>query len=235
MPGAPDRGAHPDPDVDRQRDTPLAVQRVGPGAKLASDHAFAAALVTLWHRVSAAGGAVGFSPAAGRPEVAARAAEAVQQVRAGSLLGVAVFRGRALLGVGFLRPGRDLQAHTGTIAWVMVEPGAQRTGIGTLLMGALLSIADERGIDRLDCVVRDGAHLQAYFARFAFAECGRLPGWVRLPRGAGVANGSDDDPAHHLADDPAHDPADGSADGSADESAEERDEVVLVRLARARR
>ena len=58
---------------------PVEVRRVGPGGSMASDKAFAVALLTLWHRVAQAGGAVGFVLPADRSSVGAAVSEVIKQ------------------------------------------------------------------------------------------------------------------------------------------------------------
>ena len=56
--------------------------------------------------------------------------------------------------------------------------GSTGAGLGTRLMTDLLALAYERGLQRLDLEVQDGAGLGAFFTRFGFAEWGRRPGWI---------------------------------------------------------
>jgi len=156
------------------------LRRVGPGGSWASDSAFGVALVTLWHRVAEAGGAVGFARPVTRAEVAAVVAPLVDDLRSGRLVGFAVNRGRTLVGVGLLRPGRGATSHTGELVTVLVDPQLRGRGSGTLLMDALLGAADELGLERIQASVRDGDELPAYFAQFGFTVWGRRPGWIRL-------------------------------------------------------
>lgn len=161
----------------------VTLRRVGPGGTWASDSAFGVAVVTLWHRVAEAGGAVGFAPTAGRAEVAAVVAGLVDDLRSGRAFGFALNRHRTLVGVGLLRPGRGLSAHTGEIVAVMVDPDLRGSGSGTRLMTALLGRARELGLSRVEACVREGAGLADFFGRFGFAEWGRRPGWIRLGPG----------------------------------------------------
>lgn len=158
----------------------ITVDRVGPGGGLASDSAFGVALVTLWQRVAEAGGAVGFPPPVVRSEVAARAAGLVDGLRTGRMVAVAANRARRLIGVGFLRPGQGTGPHTGRIELLLVDPAHTGAGLGTRLMRDLLALAVERGLQRLDVEIADGAGLAEFFARSGFVEWGRRPGWIRL-------------------------------------------------------
>ena len=156
----------------------VTVDRVGPSGGVASDSAFGVALVSLWQRVAEAGGPVGFPRPVTRSEVAARAAGLVAEMRTGRLVAVAANRARRLIGVAILRPGRGTSQHTGRIELLLVDPAHTGAGLGTRLMTDLLALAYERGLQRLDLEVQDGAGLGAFFTRFGFAEWGRRPGWI---------------------------------------------------------
>ncbi|MDQ6658689.1 MAG: GNAT family N-acetyltransferase [Actinomycetota bacterium] len=161
--------------------------RVGPDGTMAADGQFGLALTTLWHAVSLAGGAVGFVPSVARADVAARAAAAVTELRAAKASGIALIADRQLVGFGMLTAGTGLMSHTGEIAAVMVDPALQGTGLGGGLMTEILALARLLGLERVSLSIRQGAGLDAFYARFGFVECGRRPGWVR------VADGDDRD------------------------------------------
>ncbi|MTD13127.1 GNAT family N-acetyltransferase [Nakamurella sp. YIM 132087] len=158
-------------------------RRVGPAATMAADSAFAVALVTLWHRVSLAGGAVGFLADSTRPEIAARAAGVVDGLKRGRTRGQALTAGRTLVGFGLLTPGESLVAHTGMITLVMIDPDHQRQGLGDRIMEGLLEQARELGIERLELTVRGGEGLERFYARFGFEVEGSRPGWIRVAPG----------------------------------------------------
>jgi len=171
---------------------PVVVRRVGPGqpgaatgefsTALAADSYFAANLLTLWHKVSEAGGAVGFAPPVSRAQVAPLAARSVGDVRDGNLRAIALTRGRELIGAAFLQGGRrdGVTAHTGEITRVMIDPDLQGTGLGRVLMDAVLGLAAEVGLERVSLSVRAGLGLEEFYAKFGFVEYGRRPGWLRL-------------------------------------------------------
>lgn len=168
------------------------VRRVGPGQSgaapgefstaLAADSYFAANLLTLWHKVSEAGGAVGFAPGADRVVIAPSAARSVSDVRDGVLKAIAVTSGRQLVATAFLQGGRPdgVVAHTGEITRVMVDPDLQGTGLGRLLMESVLQLAAEIGLERVSLSVRAGLGLEEFYAKFGFTEYGRRPGWLRV-------------------------------------------------------
>ncbi|HEY4993663.1 MAG TPA: GNAT family N-acetyltransferase [Nakamurella sp.] len=172
-------------DPEPVREPAISIDRVGPGGGVASDSAFGVALVTLWQQVAEAGGPVGFPPPVVRADIAARTAGLIDALRTGRLLGVVANRGRRLVGVGLLRPGRGERRHTGDVELLLVDPANARCGLGTALMDELLGIARERDLDRLGVRVQGGAGLESFFGRFGFAEWGRRPGWIRA--GPGVA------------------------------------------------
>jgi len=167
---------------------------VGPNGTMPADSQFGQALTTLWHAVSLAGGAVGFVPPVQRPEVAARAAGVVADLRAGRSLGVALIADRQLVGFAKLTPGTGLVAHTGEITVVMVDPALQGRRLGRRLMNRTMTLAAGLGLERIILSVRDGHGLEAFYARFGFVEWGRKPGWVR------VAPGDDRDEIFYWAD-----------------------------------
>jgi GNAT superfamily N-acetyltransferase len=158
----------------------VTVDRVGPGGGVASDSAFGVALVTLWQTIAESGEPVGFPVPVVRADIAARAASLVDEVRTGRLIAVAANRQRRLVGVGLLRPGRGSQQHTGRIELLLVGPEHQRAGLGSRLLAELLARAGERGLERLEVAIPDGAELARFFARFGFAEWGRRPGWIKM-------------------------------------------------------
>ncbi len=150
---------------------------------MASDSAFAVALLTLWHRVAEAGGAVGFVTPVERAEVGAAVAEVVDKLRSGRAVAFALTRVRDIVGFALLEPGVRAQSHTAQLTMVMVEPGGRRQGSGEMLMQAVLRLASSLGAEKVRAGIPAGAGLEEFFARFGFAEHGRSPGWIRMPPG----------------------------------------------------
>lgn len=159
---------------------PARLLQVGPGGELAADSQFGVALTTLWHDVSVAGGAVGFTSEVERSAIAAAAARLVGRLQAGTAIGLALIEQRELVGFGLLTPGTGITAHTGELTHVMVAPGRQGSGYGRLLMQGLIDLAAERQITALALTVRDGHGLADFYGQFGFAETGRRPGWLRI-------------------------------------------------------
>ena len=190
------------PGADRDRDPavagPVVARRGGPGARavplgergttLAADNHLAAALLTLWQRVSDADGAVGFEPATPRSAIAPSVTEAITGLRAGRRHAVVLTAGNELVGAAFLVPRPSpLQAHLGEVVSLMVDPGRQREGLGRRLVHEIARLAGEVGVDTLLLGARDRPELHAFYAALGFEEYGRLPDAVRLADGTSYA------------------------------------------------
>ncbi|GGL84859.1 GNAT family N-acetyltransferase [Nakamurella endophytica] len=159
------------------------LRRVGPHGRLAADHAFAVALVTLWLRVSRAGGPVGFVATVERPEVARAAAPVVEQLRQGAAESLVLLQNRTLVGFGLLVPGSGVTAHTAVLRMLMIDPDHQHRGLGRRLLDGLLDLATERGIERVTLSARGGEGLEGFYEAAGFTEWGRAPGAVRVAPG----------------------------------------------------
>jgi len=159
------------------------VRRVGPGCSIASDNAFAVALLTLWHRVTEAGGLVGFAPSIDRSALGAAVSVILDDLKSGRAFAFAVTRNRDVIGFAMLRPGTGTGSHTGQVELVMVEPGSWRTGLGTLLVRAVVDLAAATGLERLRSGVRADPGVQRFAALLGFSETGQLPGWIRVAPG----------------------------------------------------
>jgi GNAT superfamily N-acetyltransferase len=187
-------GAVADAHTAPRRDLPVVARRVGPGARpaplgersttLAADNHLAAALLTLWQRVSDAGGAVGFEPSTPRSEIAPAVTEAINGLRAGTRYAVVLTAGNDLVGVAFLvrRPTR-IQRHLGDVVSLMVDPSWWGSGLGRQLVVEIARLATEVGIDTLLLGARDRADLRGFYDAVGFVEYGRLPDAVRLADG----------------------------------------------------
>lgn len=162
---------------------PVQLRRVGAGGSMAPDNAFAVALLTLWHGVAVGGGAVGFPPDVARSTVGGALAPVVDAVKSGRAFALALAQHRHVVGFALLERGPLDQAHTGTVSLVMVESSRRGVGHGTELVRGLFDIAAGAGIERVRVLVPAAAGLERFFQRFGFAECGRLPGWLRTGDG----------------------------------------------------
>ncbi|MET3803858.1 GNAT superfamily N-acetyltransferase [Nakamurella sp. UYEF19] len=159
------------------------VRRVGPGGSMASDNAFAVALLTLWHRVSEAGGAVGFVPPVDRSDVGPAVAVVIDGLRSGRASAFALTSKRNVIGFAMITPGVRTQAHIGAITSVMVDPAHQGKGLGVSLMEAIVGLAAELGLEQVSIGARGGVGLEKFYAAMGFVEVGRLPGWIRVGPG----------------------------------------------------
>lgn len=177
-------------DLDPAAPGPSAPVLLGPSGTMAADSAFGVALVTLWHRVSLAGGAVGFLPTAERREIAPAAAAAVDAIKRGIAQGFAVTEGRQLIGFVRLTPGTGVIAHTGQITALMVDPDHQGKGVGKALLDAAEGRARELGIERVGLSARGGHGLEDYYAAAGYETWGVDRGRIR------VAPGDDRDETH---------------------------------------
>ncbi len=154
-------------------------RRVGPAGTLAADQAFGVALVTLWWRVSAAGGALGLPREVARSEVAAAATPVVEAISRGREQGIAVLAGRRLVGFCRILPGTGQSAHTATLRTMMIDPDHQRQGWGIELLGRALGLAAAPGVDRVSISTSADTAAAGFWVRAGFVECGRRPGWIR--------------------------------------------------------
>jgi GNAT superfamily N-acetyltransferase len=175
--------------------TDIVARWVGPhqrpaatGAKitgLAADNHFAAALLTLWHKVSQGGGAVGFGPGAGRAELAVAVTDAVNGLRSGTRYAVALTVGNELVAIGFLIPrAYPVAAHVGEVRSVMVDPDHQGRGLGHQMMAEISRLAGTVGISLLTLGVPAGH--ERFFVQLGYVEYGRLPDGIRLPDGSSL-------------------------------------------------
>jgi GNAT superfamily N-acetyltransferase len=175
--------------------TDIVARRVGPrqaqatpGERitgLAADNHFAAALLTLWHRVSQSGGAVGFEASASRSEVASAVTEAINAIRAGSRHAVVLTAGNELIAVAFLvlEPLR-IRRHLGDVRSLMVDPGYQGLGLERRLVDEIAVLATDVGVSTLLVGARAGQGLDRFYQGLGFEEYGRLPDSVRLSDGS---------------------------------------------------
>ncbi len=139
------------------------------------------ALTDLGGRVTVAGGAIGFSSASEVDEVRSAAESLVEeaQQRRASLLTIG--QSHVLVGAAALVPGRlPVQAHTGQLTWLMVDPLLQGKGWGQQLLDAVLVQAQASGLTRLQVFVRAGRELERFFTGQGWVERGRWPGAFRI-------------------------------------------------------
>ncbi|MEV5538653.1 GNAT family N-acetyltransferase [Saccharopolyspora shandongensis] len=156
----------------------------GPHRGDASHPGLADGLAALWERVTAAGGAVGFSPTDPADRLRAAAAALVEEVQAERAHLITIGRQDVLLGIGVLRQRQlPVRTHTGELAWLAVDPALQRQGWGKRLLDAVLVQARAIGLEKLDLVTRSGHDLERFYEANGWVERGRWPGAVRVAAG----------------------------------------------------
>ena len=141
-------------------------------------------LLALWVAATDAGGAVGFTAPAPVDEIAVVLEEALARVAAGND-GLGILRRHdAVVGMGFLVDrGSPLTRHWRTVLRLMVDPTLQGSGAGTVLMRGLHAAAVDLGLEQLQLTLRDGHHLDKFYARFGYTVVGRHPGAIRVAAG----------------------------------------------------
>ncbi len=160
----------------------MQIRRVGPGRSMASDNAFAVALLTLWHRVAeseSSAQVAGQDGIVDRAALGAAVAPIVDDLRSGRTTALAATVNRDVIGFLALRAGTGWSAHTGTISLLLVHPERQRSGLGSELIRVALELAAESKLDRLAAFVPADSGLAALLQGLGFELGGRLPGWVR--------------------------------------------------------
>ena len=146
--------------------------------------ALRADLLDTWVAATDAGGAVGFTPPAPVPAVAATLDEALAKVADDTdALGV-LYAGDRAVGMGLLVDnGSHLRPHWRTLLRVMVHPEHQGSGAGAVLMNGLHGMAADLGLEHLQLTVRDGLGLEEFYKRFGYRVVGRHPGAIRVTPG----------------------------------------------------
>lgn len=135
-------------------------------------------LVSVWMAVTAAGGAVGFTPSATAEEIRRDGAEPhLTEVAAGRQdLVVAVEEG-AVIGFGFLATvgGPAVKSHLGVIARLQRHPALRGRGVGARVLAELEACARERGLSVATLTVRGGTGVERFYLAHGYRLDGRLP------------------------------------------------------------
>ncbi|MBM7798765.1 RimJ/RimL family protein N-acetyltransferase [Microlunatus panaciterrae] len=142
-----------------------------------------AALVALWQRVNAAGGAVGFMGPSTEAEVRDRLDPHLAAVARGEALLGTISRpdDGTLLGFGFWRLSDQPQkAHVAWLERLMVEPQANGHNLGRILLAGLHALGRHNGIEIARLNYRGGTSLGEFYARCGYTEVGRVPGALRF-------------------------------------------------------
>ncbi|HEU4422692.1 MAG TPA: GNAT family N-acetyltransferase [Pilimelia sp.] len=147
-------------------------------------------IVTLWHHVTNAGGAVGFVAPVTRDDIMPTAVAALADVTDGHDRLLAGFDNGdgdgdgELVAMLFLTSRRfALQDHWRTIKRVMVHPARQGRGHGAALIREAERVARDLGLAALHITVRGGLGLEGFYESCGYKEVGRLPGALRLGPG----------------------------------------------------
>ena len=158
-------------------------ERVAPEA--AGSPELRAQLLETWVNVTAAGGAVGFTPPAEPGEIGATLDSALARVISGQdTLGVLRTGDGRAVGMGLLVVSQaSLRRHWRTILRVMVDPSLQGLGAGRILMEGLHRLAREAGTEHLCLSVRGGTGTERFYARLGYEQFGCHPAAIRLAAG----------------------------------------------------
>lgn len=138
-------------------------------------------IVGLWVEVTNADGAVGFVPPVTAEDVRPTAEQTFAGIAAGlDRLLLARDDGR-LVALLFVIDNRfRLQDHWRVLKRVMVAPGSQGRGYGAAIMREAADVGRRLGLAGLHVTVREGAHIENFYARLGYREVGRLPGALRV-------------------------------------------------------
>lgn len=135
-------------------------------------------LVSVWVAVTAAGGAVGFTPPVTAEEVRREAADAhVAEVAAGRQDLVVALEGGAVVAFGFLATvdGPAVKSHLGIVTRLQRHPDARGRGIGARVLGELEACARDRGLSVVALTVRGGTGVERFYLGRGYRLDGRLP------------------------------------------------------------
>ncbi len=143
-----------------------------------------ARLVALWVEVTNAGGSVGFVGPVVAADVGPTAQRALATVAEGADRLLVAHDGPRLVGALFVCSAQfHLMEHWRTLKRLMVSPGAQRGGVGSLLLAAAAGEARASGWSGLRVTVRGEMGLETFYERNGYREVGRLPGAIRVGPG----------------------------------------------------
>lgn len=140
-------------------------------------------IVSLWTRVTNAGGAVGFVPPVTKDEVRLVAEAAFAGIEGADQLLVGYDGDRLAAMLIFADNRFALKAHWCVLKRVMVDPDRQGRGYGAAIVREAVRLGRQAGWEALHITVRDGASLDEFYKRCGFREVGRLPGALRVGPG----------------------------------------------------
>lgn len=156
-------------------------------ASVQPSDALASEMLTVWHAVVAAGGAVGFRQEA-RPE---EIRPVLDRQLAATAEGHAVLvtmrqpSDDSLLGFGWWQLGRSpLFAHTARLSRLQVRPDAQGCNLGRILLAGMHRIARGLpGVELCELAYRSGIGVGRFYELAGYVEVGRRPGVIRATPG----------------------------------------------------
>jgi ribosomal protein S18 acetylase RimI-like enzyme len=155
-------------------------------AQLTSDPELEARFAESAHRILAdlvsGGAALGWTEPPSRDEVAELLGHVVSAVRAGDGALRAAYLGRRLVGLGYwLRYTRPTHRPHADLEKVAVDAAAHGRGVGRALVAALITDAQEAGIEVLTLDARgDNTNALHLYRSLGFTEYGRLPDFVAV-------------------------------------------------------
>jgi RimJ/RimL family protein N-acetyltransferase/ribosomal protein S18 acetylase RimI-like enzyme len=143
------------------------------------------AVLTLWKRVTDAGGAVGFTRGADVSHISEALTSHEGQMSAGeAVAGVLRSPGGDVLGIAWwVRVPTPLMAHVRWLFRFMVDPDLWGRNLGRLLMCGLHRIARGDGVEIALLGYRSGTGVSRFYARNGYVEVGRNPGTIRVGPG----------------------------------------------------
>lgn len=140
------------------------------------------ALADLVGRVTVADGATGFTATIEVEALTQWAQSVINDVSARPRLRHLLTLGAAheLVGAAILRPSSvPTRVHTCELEWLLVDPQAQRDGLGATLLEASEAHASALGVTHLELRTRADDDLVRFFTQRGWRDRGRWPGAVQ--------------------------------------------------------
>lgn len=138
-------------------------------------------IARVWMEVTRAGGAVGGAPDSTASDLEPVIDDALGGVAAGNAHMVVAQLDDEIAGFGFLsfRPG-PLFRHWATVKRLQVRPSLQGRGFGGELLGEMMRVARERGLDYLHLTVRGETGTEAFYESRGFRVVATIPDVIRV-------------------------------------------------------
>jgi ribosomal protein S18 acetylase RimI-like enzyme len=147
-----------------------------------ADASLRAGVHRILHDVVERGGAVGYLVPPGRDETDAWLDGVLDRVKQGrAVLVVATLDGDPAALGSWQRGAAPIFGHSAELQKIMTRPAARGSGLGGVVIGALVENARAAGIETLTLGVRGNNHgaIELY-ERFGFREWGRLPNVIEV-------------------------------------------------------